>query len=105
MSEQTLEQRESSSERDARLVREQYQHDANGRITQPGKFEGEPIFVPYYWDVAMNGFADSDDGKVFGFRFTAAGDDFEVWPELKRWLGRKRSMKLYEDSQGFVHAS
>lgn len=75
----------------------------DGRIVSPGKFEGEPIFAPYYWDIGLSGFADSDNGKVYGFRFTNSGDDFKLWPELKEWLGRKRSMKLWEDSQGFVH--
>jgi hypothetical protein len=75
----------------------------DGRITSPGKFEGEPVFAPYFWDLGLEGFADKDDGKVFGFRITKhdAGNPF--WPELKAWLGRKRSLKLLEDSQGFVH--
>lgn len=86
-------------------VRASYAHDSTGRITQPGKFEGEPIFAPYYWGVAMEGFADSDHGKTFGFRFKKADPDFILWPELKKWLGRKRALKLWEDSQGFVHCS
>lgn len=77
------------------------------RISNPGKFEGEPIFAPYYWGLALEGFSDSDNGQVFSFRFSNKGkdgcNDFETWPELKKWLGRKRSLKLYEDSQGFVH--
>lgn len=73
------------------------------RITQPGKFEGEPVFAPYYWEMGLSGFADSDDGRVYGFRFKNSDSDFVTWPQLKKWLGRKRSLKLVEDSQGFVH--
>lgn len=76
------------------------------RITQPGKFEGEPIFAPHYWSIALEGFADSDDGKVFGFRFKRrelANPLTPFGPAIKAWLGRKTSFKLIEDSQGFVH--
>lgn len=75
----------------------------DNRITSPGKFEGEPIFAPHYWALGLEGLADSDNGNAYGFRFTNSGDDFAIWPELKKWLGRKRSLKLVEDSQGFVH--
>lgn len=93
-------------------IRKAYKHDANGRITQPGKFEGEPIFAPYFWGIALDGFADSDNGHSYGFRFSFGGtgasadSDRKIlkdFPELKEWLGRKRSLKLVEDSQGFVH--
>jgi len=92
----------------AQEIRDSYRHDQNGRITQPGKFEGEPIFAPYFWAIAMEGFADRDDGKVFTFRlaFGSSADDQKLameWPELKTWLGHKRTLKMYEDDQGFVH--
>lgn len=73
------------------------------RIISPGKFEGEPIFAPHYWQIGLEGFADFDDGKAYRFRFKKADEDYKLWPELKKWLGRKRSMLLVEDSQGFVH--
>lgn len=88
---------------DAQRVRNENGYDSSGRITDPGKFEGKPIFVPYYWDMGLQGFADADNGSVYSFRFKAGDPDYELWPELKRWLGRKRSLKLQEDSQGFVH--
>jgi hypothetical protein len=88
-------------------IRGQYQVDSSGRINDPGKFEGEPIFAPYFWDLGLSGFADSDNGSVYGFRFSFGSEQDKQlladWPELKQWLGRKRSLKLYEDSQGFVH--
>jgi hypothetical protein len=85
-------------------VKCEYQNDGR-RITQPGKFEGEPVFAPHYWDIALSGFADADDGKVFTFRFTLSGKDAntEFAAELKQWLGRKRVLRMREDDQGFVH--
>lgn len=76
---------------------------SNGRIVSPGKFEGEPIFAPYFWDIALSGFADSDNGTVYGFRINKDDSAHKEFPELKPWLGRSRSLKLFEDSQGFVY--
>lgn len=82
----------------------------DGRIVSPGKFEGEPVFAPVFWQMGLEGFSDGDDGKVYSFRFAFSGrrgnpqDEalLKEWPELGKWLGRKRSLKMYEDSQGFV---
>jgi hypothetical protein len=79
----------------------EYANDGE-RITQPGKFEGEPVFAPHYWDIALQGFADEDRGTSYTFKFKNGDRDFAVWPELKKWLGRKRTLRLFEDSQGFV---
>lgn len=84
-----------------RTTLENYQHDGK-RITSPGKFEGEPIFAPAYWQLGLEGFADHDDGKTYTFKFTNGCDDFKVWPELKQWLGRKRTLRIYEGETGFV---
>lgn len=75
----------------------------NGVICSPGKFEGEPVFAPHYWHLGLDGFADSDDGEAFVFKFKNNGPDFALWPELKEWLGCKRTLRLREDCQGFVH--
>ena len=80
-----------------------YDVDDNGRIISPGKFEGEPIFAPYFWDCGLSGFADSDNGSAYGFRINADDPAHKEFPELKKWLGRKRSLKVFEDSQGFVY--
>lgn len=31
-------------------IAETYKVDERGVIRSPGKFEGEPIYVPYFWD-------------------------------------------------------
>lgn len=76
---------------------------ASGRIASPGKFEGEPVFAPALWDIGLNGFADGGDGNTY--RFTIPHDDplRAEWPELDGWLGRRRTIRLREDGQGFVH--
>jgi len=83
----------------------EYANDGK-RITAPGKFEGEPIFAPYYWDVALQGFADSDDGTTYTFKFafnSAVDSAAPFRSELQAWLGRKRTLRMREDSQGFIH--
>jgi hypothetical protein len=65
-------------------------------VRGPGKFEGEAPYVPYFWDLYLNGFADDDDGVVLSF--TVDEEDKAIFPELRR---RKR-VKLYESSNGFV---
>jgi len=63
----------------------------------PGKFEGCAPYVPYFWDIGMNGFADVDDGPTWKFRVD--DDDRALFPELKgrRWVS------LYESDSGFVY--
>ncbi len=75
---------------------QEYNVDEHGRIRRPGKFEGEMLYVPYFWDVFLNGFADRDDGKVIGFDLTK--EDKLLFPELKK----KRTLRLTETDQGFV---
>jgi hypothetical protein len=68
----------------------------NGIIRSPGKFEGEMLYVPYYWDAYLNGLADQDSGGVIGFDVSA--EDRKLFPEL----GRKRTVRLHERDDGFV---
>jgi hypothetical protein len=82
---------------------EGYQHDGQ-RISSPGKFEGEPIFAPYFWDLALQGFADRDNGRVFVFKFEFNGADKDIHfkAQLKKWLSSRRTLQMCESSQGFV---
>jgi hypothetical protein len=77
-------------------ILKQYNVDDRGVINSPGKFEGEPLYVPYFWDSFMNGMADSDHHGILGFDVTA--DDKKEFPELKR----RRVVKLSEREGGFV---
>lgn len=69
-------------------------HD--GRIVSSGMFEGEMVYVPYFWEAYLNGMADRDDGHVLGFDLTA--EDKAMFPELK---GR-RTVRLVQRDDGFV---
>ena len=62
----------------------------------PGKFEGEEIYVPYFWNIYLDGGADRDNGSVLGFDVTV--EDKAIFPELN---GR-RTVKLVQDGNGFV---
>lgn len=65
------------------------------RITEPGKFEGEEDYVPYFWGLALEGIGE-DDGKMLSVLVEA--EDKEKFPALKR----RRVVKMWEDDQGFV---
>ena len=57
-------------------------------IRDPGKFEGEPIYVPYLWAFVLQGDGESIyDGTVDdpGTQYTCLGidpDDILAFPEL-----------------------
>ena len=68
----------------------------NGMILSPGKFEGEMLYVPYYWDLFLNGGADSDNGKVL--TFNVSDEDKVQFPELKK----RKKVRLMEREDGFV---
>lgn len=71
----------------------------NGIIIQPGKFQGEPWWVPLFWNVALQGHYDHDDGDSFLFLLTDV--DRSSYPGLER----AKSVTLWESDQGFVHHS
>ncbi len=70
--------------------------DGSGRITDPGMFEGEMLYVPHFWEIGLSGFADRDNGKVYGFDVTA--EDRKQFPELQR----RRTVNIYQRDDGFV---
>jgi len=81
------------------MTRAQIEQDykvENGRIRSPGMFEGEMVYVPYFWDAFLNGMADRDNGSILGFDVTP--EDKKQFPELKN----RRTVKLYQRDDGFV---
>ena len=67
-------------------------------VKGPGKFEGEQAYVPYYWNVYLEGFAletADDDGVV---TFDVHPDDIALFPELKGQV----YVYLTETNDGFV---
>lgn len=65
-------------------------------VSRPGKFEGEARYVPYFWDIYMEGDADSDDGDVV--TFDVCDDDINIFGELKT----VKVIGLVETEDGFV---
>ena len=61
-----------------------------------GKFEGEPAYVPEFWDRAMGGLADSQEDRVYSLTITES--DAQKYPELV--VGQK--LLLTESTDGFV---
>ena len=74
----------------------------DGRICSLGKFEGEPIFAPHFWQCGLEGCADADNGTVYTFHVLRDAPERKEFPELNKWLGRRRALRLAEDGQGFV---
>lgn len=78
---------------------QQFSVDKHGIIQSPGKFEGEPIFVPYYWE--MDGHDDeiiSNDNLVR--MFYVGKREASMFPELTT----SNVIYLWEDNQGFIHS-
>lgn len=81
---------------------ELYETNSNGTIVEPGKFEGEPLYVPYFWNAALEGFSDEDYVDEFGTlisTFRIADEERRRFPALDK----ASSLQLWEDSQGFVY--
>jgi hypothetical protein len=70
----------------------------NGRIVSPGKFEGEPIYAPYFYEDSLNGGWDYVSPGHFKDEITKA--DRVAFPEIPK---RKRVVHLYETDDGFVY--
>lgn len=69
----------------------------NGIIKSPGKFEGEAIYAPYFWNLILNGAADEDNG--IETTIYVLKEDLELFPELEGIT----KVTLFCDSFGFVY--
>jgi hypothetical protein len=72
-----------------------YQVNDRGRITDPGKFEGEMLFVPYFWDIVLNGFGNATGEFDW---VDISREDRAEFPEV----GRATKIRLHECESGFV---
>lgn len=68
----------------------------DGVIADCGKFEGEMLYVPYFWESALEGAYSQDVNQVFFFQLDDT--DRELFPEL----GDAVAIALEENDQGFV---
>lgn len=77
---------------------------AHERIASPGKFEGERLYVPFYWGQGLEGFADEDEAPAYGFRLDAT--DLAVWPELSEdGYSEGDTLWVEENDAGFVYTA
>lgn len=68
----------------------------------PGKFEGDPAYVPYFHDQWTNGWADEEGGDINGLvepwaGFQVTADDRALFPELTAY-----AVIVFERGDGFV---
>ena len=65
-------------------------------VKQPGKFEGQPRFIPYFYDLVLDGGGYIDDTTA---EIEITSEDVKLFPELKGY----DKVVLYEDNDGFVY--
>jgi hypothetical protein len=68
-------------------------------IRSPGKFEGQPTWVPLLWDLSLEGWSDEDFGRVQFFRL-----DDTVRAKVQTLPPDAFGVRLEETDQGFVGA-
>ena len=73
-----------------------YKVDDHSVIRSPGKFEGEMIYLPHFYDVFLDG-GGEDNGKRI--RVDITEEDRKEFPELGK---TKSAIKFYEREDGFV---
>lgn len=54
----------------------------DGRIVSPGKFEGEPVFAPYFWDIYCSGSMSDYDDDGESIRIAVVDSDRTEFSEL-----------------------
>jgi hypothetical protein len=80
-------------------IRKTYNVTSDGIIRSPGKFEGEPLYTPYFWSLMLDGGGDEEDGDDVIFQIT--DEDRRLYPEL----GSITRLALREDENGFVYST
>lgn len=72
-----------------------------GVIVSPGKFEGQPSWLPPFWEAALDGFCDVEyeepDGTMVAV-FELDAQDKQRFPIM----ATSRELEVWEDGQGFV---
>ena len=85
-------------------IESNYKINEHGIICSPGKFEGEMIYAPYFYDLIMEGgssetdFPEGEDGPCVDI-FYPTEEDVAEFPELE---GCTR-VECMESEQGFFY--
>ena len=67
-------------------------------ISMPGKFEGEHVSVPHFWDAALDGTGEQFDIGYTVYTFIEIdANDRKLFPDLTEY-----GVQLWERSDGFV---
>lgn len=77
-------------------ILKQYDVDESGRIKSPGKFEGEMLYVPFFWYQEFDDTEEKDGRTLYIYKLIE--EDIEEFPELET-MGE---VILWENDQGFV---
>lgn len=82
-------------------ILEDYVVNEQGIITSPGKFEGQMLYAPHFWEASLHSMSDwerSDESfHYYGFKVLLA--DRKKFPELEPDVIQ---VEIWEDEQGFV---
>jgi hypothetical protein len=71
-------------------------------IVSPGKFEGELIITPYFWQEYLEGGDDNPNEFEYGIMsFTITDEDREIFPEIL--TPNSHTVKLHVDDNGFIY--
>lgn len=79
-------------------IKHLFEIDDKDVIRSKGKFEGEPIWVVYLWNLLLNNSQDDEDdlGRAL---FYPMQEDFMEFPELKEY----EVIAIWNDNLGFVN--
>lgn len=84
-----------------KAIIDEYKVNEHGRITSPGKFEGEMLYAVYFYDAMLDGGSDEtwSDGSDL---FEITDEDRAIFPELEK---DDKYILLEYRSDGFVMCS
>lgn len=91
----------------------EYTLSQTGVIQNPGMFEGCMLWVPYFWNVVLDGLADEQHGGVASVTVTKEDKDYfaqlakenpqiPCLTEVARMLRRRVRIRLYQRDDGFA---
>ncbi len=79
----------------------QYNINEHGVIQSPGKFEGEMLYMPHFWECHLNG--ESNTNQDGSFSVPIEKGEREIFPELGS--KRRKVVNFDIDDNGFVWES
>ena len=78
---------------------EHFNVDERGYITDPGRFEREPLYTPYFWEFFLNGCGEEDYGELV---FTIDEQDRAAFPQYPE-LREHTHVVLWQGEAGFIY--